>query len=70
MLEANVTYCGIEFEVSGNYVEPKRGTHFEPPEGGYIEDLNIAIGGIDALDVLSSEAIQEIERLATEGRSL
>lgn len=52
----------IEVEVDYRWVPRRRGSEFEPPDGGFAEDLRVSFDGVDITDHLSHGQFEEIER--------
>ena len=72
-MKTTVDYEGIRFEVSGEYIPLVKGRKYMsngdpgyPDEGGYIENLDISLGGNSLMEVLKESAIEDIEALAME----
>lgn len=58
----SVNYCGIDFEVEGNFTSGE----IETNSKHQLDDCIITINGIDVYEILSNKQISEIENLAIE----
>ncbi len=69
-MQVGITFANLPLEVIGDYIPKTSGSRFEPPEGGYIDQITIMLGDHDITDIISQKDLEEIERLALQEAGL